>query len=325
MRRRHDSLSKDLLALWLEPLGAVETQRRVQGEERQIDVVFTKAAANEGHEARRHRRQLGDLTSMAHGLAAIEAFRNPCTASELRGCIVKLVELHDVLRRRARRNKRSAASAPLPRMWVLTPTLSDALMEAFGMTPASDLFRGAYTLPTALLTVVVVLAQLEPSPQTLWLRLLGRGEVQARAMNELARMDDEHPLREPTVKRVLRWRMEARERREPSEIDKEYLMNSERLVRQWERNVRRQAEAKGRVDGKAEGKAEAVLAVLRARGLDVTSDQATRVSTCENLVLLERWLVRAATATATADIFVPTPTPARRRAKAPPTSARSHR
>jgi hypothetical protein len=40
-RRRHDSLSKDLLALWLAPLGRVEGSRRVHGEERQVDVLFT--------------------------------------------------------------------------------------------------------------------------------------------------------------------------------------------------------------------------------------------------------------------------------------------
>ena len=49
-------------------------------------------------------------------------------------------------------------------------------------------------------------------------------------------------------------------------------------------------------EGIAKGKAEAVLAVLRTRGLAVTDEQERRISTCQDAGSLSRWLVRAVTA-----------------------------
>ena len=52
---------------------------------------------------------------------------------------------------------------------------------------------------------------------------------------------------------------------------------------------------KGRMEGRAEGRAEALLAVLRARGFQVSQAAQKRVESCMDVVVLERWLVRAAT------------------------------
>ena len=52
---------------------------------------------------------------------------------------------------------------------------------------------------------------------------------------------------------------------------------------------------KGRVEGRAEGRAEALLAVLRARGFQVSQAAQKRVESCMDVVVLEQWLVRAAT------------------------------
>ncbi len=54
-------------------------------------------------------------------------------------------------------------------------------------------------------------------------------------------------------------------------------------------------QAEGISKGKAEGKAEAVLAVLRTRGLPLTVEDERRISACQDADLLSRWLVRAVT------------------------------
>ena len=51
----------------------------------------------------------------------------------------------------------------------------------------------------------------------------------------------------------------------------------------------------GRAEGRVEGRAEALLAVLRARGFQVSQAAQKRVESCMDVVVLERWLVRAAT------------------------------
>ncbi len=54
--------------------------------------------------------------------------------------------------------------------------------------------------------------------------------------------------------------------------------------------------AEGRAEGEARGKAEAVVAVLRARGLEVSAEAEARLLACRDLALLDRWLRQAATA-----------------------------
>ena len=58
-----------------------------------------------------------------------------------------------------------------------------------------------------------------------------------------------------------------------------------------------------RTDGKAEGEADAVLTVLRTRGLDVPDAVAERVNGSRDLDQLRLWLTRAVTVSAAEDIF----------------------
>ena len=62
-------------------------------------------------------------------------------------------------------------------------------------------------------------------------------------------------------------------------------------------------EARGRAAGEARGRAAAIVAVLQARGVVVSDEQAQRVTSCTDLAMLERWLTRAATASSAAAVF----------------------
>jgi hypothetical protein len=55
--------------------------------------------------------------------------------------------------------------------------------------------------------------------------------------------------------------------------------------------------------GEAKGEAKAVLAVLGARGIEVTDEVRERISRCTDLGQLETWIRRAATATTIDDLF----------------------
>ncbi|MFF6774170.1 hypothetical protein ACFY8W_11450 [Streptomyces sp. NPDC012637] len=61
--------------------------------------------------------------------------------------------------------------------------------------------------------------------------------------------------------------------------------------------------AEGKAEGKAEAKAESVLAVLAARGIEVSEADARRIAECTDTETLDRWLERAVTVAHTAEIF----------------------
>ncbi|HEU4535084.1 MAG TPA: hypothetical protein VFS00_13245, partial [Polyangiaceae bacterium] len=152
------------------------------------------------------------------------------------------------------------AEVPLPQLWALTPTSPAELLAGFRALPSEGLPPGCFGLAPELGLTLVVLAALPEGPETLWLRLLGRGEVQRRALDELAGLPDEHPLHRGTTQRMLRWSQEAKQTANPSEADRELIMNTERWVAQWERRLLHQ--------GKAEGLRVAVLDLCELLGIE---------------------------------------------------------
>ena len=143
--------------------------------------------------------------------------------------------------------------------------------------------RGLYTLAPMWSAVIVVVHGLPEERSTLWLRLLGRGRVQARAMRELAEMSQREPLKDATLHLLVAWRQTLPQAAQQTEEERELTMNLERVYERWERKVKEQ------------GKAEAMLAVLEGRGLAVTAAQRRQVLACTHDAQLDAWLRAAGT------------------------------
>jgi hypothetical protein len=62
--------------------------------------------------------------------------------------------------------------------------------------------------------------------------------------------------------------------------------------------------AESKSDGKSEGKAAAILAVLAARGVEVGEATRALILGCREASVLDRWIVRAATAASAEDVIV---------------------
>jgi hypothetical protein len=69
--------------------------------------------------------------------------------------------------------------------------------------------------------------------------------------------------------------------------------------------LRREIEAIGEARGKALGEADALVVVLEARGLSRDEDARHRVTGCDDVAQLRRWIARAATAKALDQVFEP--------------------
>ncbi|CCK59084.1 Conserved protein of unknown function [Mycobacterium canettii CIPT 140070017] len=72
---------------------------------------------------------------------------------------------------------------------------------------------------------------------------------------------------------------------------------------EWQSEFYRKRATLGRAEGRAEGEANAVLAVLDARGIEISEPVRARVTGCTDLDQLDTWIRRAATATTVDDLF----------------------
>lgn len=64
-----------------------------------------------------------------------------------------------------------------------------------------------------------------------------------------------------------------------------------------------QGKAEGKAEGEAKGRVEALLAVLKARGMTPDAPTHQRIVSCTDFELLQRWIVRAATASSLHEVF----------------------
>jgi len=182
----HDQFAKQYLSELLSPLGTVEANKEVSSEVRYIDLFFTPF---DGENPRRD--ELGLLGRLTNTPALFEPFRNPVSKNEIRTCLLKLLTLQQEWERQANRNQARISEDQLPRLWILTPTASANLLESCNAV-ANE--AGIYFCGDIFKTAFIVIHQLPVTPETLWLRLLGRGSVQRQAVLELEALSPDLPL-----------------------------------------------------------------------------------------------------------------------------------
>ena len=101
----------------------------------------------------------------------------------------------------------------------------------------------------------------------------------------------------------------ARERAELEALMQSRYEVKTEFLRRWMKEGLEEGLEQGRTEGEAKGeakgKSDALLAVLAARKLAISSAQRERILACHDLAELDRWIVRAAVAKKTAEIFAP--------------------
>lgn len=176
----HDQFSKDYLETLLKPYGDVTTPKSVAAEVKEIDLWFTPKP-----EFKDDLGQLGLLGRMAETTAIFEPFRNAADGDKIFDCTTKLRECCRELERNTKGKKTKASRSQWPYLWVLTPTASAATRSGVCANLKEDWLPGIYFLAETFRSAVVVLHQLPETQDTLWLRILGKGRKQQRAIDEL--------------------------------------------------------------------------------------------------------------------------------------------
>ncbi|MBE9035959.1 DUF4351 domain-containing protein [aff. Roholtiella sp. LEGE 12411] len=252
----HDEFAKDYLEELLKPYGEVKSSSKISGEIKEIDVLFTPSAQQTSN-----LELLGLLGRFAEFPAILEPFRNAASGDEICDCIQKLLEVKSGLRRDAKANKTKLQDSNIPKLWVLTPTASPALLSSFNVNQKSEWLPGIYFLGDALRTAIVAIHQLLQIPETLWLRILGRGSTQSQAIIELQALPSNHPYKQVTLELVYNLRENLRINQNLELDDTELIMRLEPLYQQ----DRERAKQEGKKEGKEEGQQDLIIRQLNRR------------------------------------------------------------
>lgn len=148
----------------------------------------------------------------------------------------------------------------MPQLWILASFASDALLNQFGATQNDEWGSGVYFLALGLKTAIIAINQLPLTEDTLWLRLLGKGQTQKQAVAEVIAFDTRDPRRSSILRLLANWKISI-ELTGQVEAEKELMMILSQAYLEWEQRT----EQKGRAEGEQVGEARLILRQLTHR------------------------------------------------------------
>jgi hypothetical protein len=250
-----DQFSKQFLEEILSPLGSVESSHEVSGETQLVDVYFVP-----NPQPTIIPPTLGILDRIIQTPCLLEPFRKQPTPNEIRSCLLKLFQVHGDYHRQARREEDSFPEAQLPYLWILASSASTNLLEHFGASTHADWGKGIYFLHPGLRSAIISINRLPVNPDTLWLRLLGRGKTQQQAINEVIAFDDRDPRRSSILKLLANWKISIEITGQVSE-EQELMMALSQAYLEWEQKT----EQRGLEKGLQQGEQSLILRQLTRR------------------------------------------------------------
>ncbi|MFN7285041.1 MAG: hypothetical protein ACK5UF_17110, partial [Dolichospermum sp.] len=128
-----------------------------------------------------------------------------------------------------------------------------------------DWVKGVYFLPNILKTAIVVIHQLPENEDTLWLRVLGKGGTQKRAVEELTELPENNPFRENLLEILADWRKNLELRDNLSREEEEVIMNLSPAYLQQIEDWKREGKQEGKQEGKEEERFSLITSLLEGR------------------------------------------------------------
>jgi hypothetical protein len=227
-----DQMSKQYLEEVLSPFGMVQRQYEVPGEAKFIDMWFVPSLDGAG--------ALGLLGRMAAGPSLLEPYRNVPSRRDIRVGTMKLIWVQEDERRKAQVDE--LPEDVLPMLWVLAAKTSKPLLEDANVLVKPGWPQGVYFSGEVYKTGIVAIEQLPETPDTLWVRVLGRGETQERAIREVLALPDSEPRRYQVLRLIASWRVRIDIGELEGFVEREEIMALSEAFLAWEEKLKENVE-----------------------------------------------------------------------------------
>ena len=261
--------------------GLAEAGKTVASEVLEIDVYFSPNSPEP-------LPNLGLLGRFAQTRALFEPYRNPVTPDQILDCVGKLIAVRQALRREANRQNQKLETAREPKLWILTPTASQRIITSIEGKLKPQWEEGVYFMAETLRTALVVIHQLPETNETLWLRILGKGGIQSRAIDELESLPPNHPFKARTLELLYNLSRNLEVTNSPIEEDRTLIMRLAPLYQQDRQLAMEQGIEQGIEQGRQVEGVSLILRLLTRRMGAIPADLVEQIrqlpiETLENL------------------------------------------
>ncbi len=189
-----------------------------------------------------------------------------------------------------------------PYTWILTVNCSPELLALCQATPHPQFDRGVYELAGIWRMGIVVIEQLEYSPETMWLKMLGNKASARQAFQGIEQLSPERREKNDTIRASLKYCVYLKDLPVDSlSTEEQEFMKTMAEIDTWYDAEINKAELKGKLEGKLEGKlgsAKRAIAV-KFQGYILTGNMTIELALLneeqlDNLIIgLFRWEVVA--------------------------------
>jgi hypothetical protein len=292
MHKPFDRFSKSLAGRFLEQYARLELECEVQHAAQSVDIAF------EPHGQVPEAPLGGWLGRIAAaGAGVLECFSHTVRAEEVASCIYKRDGLYLMRVQHARADGRPRPE--LPHLWITTAGRPRDVMRAYEAEPLAGWPAGMFTLRRGHGLHVVVLSELPREPDTLVLRLLGRGATLREALLECAGLAQGSPLQRRLEPLLVAFKPHILQDPDlEQEPDMNVLEEVQEMYDRWEQA----AAARGRKEGRKEGEGKALLRLLERRFGVLPESVTARVAQASTRDI-ERWLDRVLDAASLDDVL----------------------
>lgn len=193
---------------------------------------------------------------------------------------------------RARRGRRAGRAFLAPFLWIVTAGVPNRILAGLRLARAPGWPRGVYFFGDEILRVgLVVASELPRERSTLLVRLMAAGPLLTPAIAELRSLPPDAPERAVAEGILVRLQHALRKKPVRNRNEKEFIV---KMYKSWE---------DGKDEARIETQADAVLTVLRVRGVPVPVAVRKRILAEKDLKQLKSWLARAVIATSIEDVI----------------------
>ncbi len=219
--------SKGLFSVLLSPYGTVEIDKELPPPEPKYIPVYCTPSANTIP------TELGLVGRFLDKNALFHPFFTPVEPFDIRHCISILFALFQEYKVDEKGKEYSVDEEDLPCAWILLPTVSESLIDGFVAKPCQeDWGKGVYFLPPIFRGRIVAIDELPKTYETLWLRLLTKGEVLLSAIDELEALPQGNVLRFKALNSLMGLYTNLQASQDFDNYDQDLVARLSRMYRQ---------------------------------------------------------------------------------------------
>ena len=116
------------------------------------------------------------------------------------------------------------------------------MLSRFVANPREDWLEGIYFFGEGFKTAIIAINKLPRTPETLWLRIFGKGVIQKQAIDEVIGFDVDDPRRSTILQLLATWKISIEASNLVQQEDREFIMTLSQAYLEWEQKTERKGQ-----------------------------------------------------------------------------------